>query len=241
MNRILRIKLIANPKKEWALKLSKKVAQLLKRNGYAISDKSAEITVCIGGDGTILHANHEKKISGAVLAIGSDSSHICQVNRKEWRKILNLIKTKKTERHILLKTKIGGKKYNAINDVVVHTHDYRVVEIEVNVINSGSKYLSKSHWFEGDGIIVSTPLGSSGYAYSAGGEIINPAGKKLIQTVPICAYKRRFKPHLINVKSEVLISADRTADFIIDGIYIKRLKPGEKVFVKAEGFVDFLR
>jgi len=237
----MKIKLIANPKKKWAINLAAKVLSLLKKNKHKVVNNLADITVCIGGDGTILHANFDKTISGSVLAIGSDSSHMCQINKKNWKKdLLRFLRSKKRKRYPMLKIKSGKKTYCAVNDVVIHTHDYRVIEIMVLIRNSKNNYFSVPHKFEGDGIIVSSSLGSTSYAYSAGGKIIVPATKKVMELVPICPYKRRFKPHIFDRYTDVLVSSDRTCDFIIDGILISRLKPRHSIHVSVEGEIEFV-
>jgi len=228
----MRIKLIINRKKQWAVSFGKKVSSFLKKNKFIVTNKNADVTVCIGGDGTILYSYHKGWIHGPVLGIGSKSSHICQLKKENWSKhILRILKKNKKQKRLTLSAR-AGKTFESVNDVVVHTHDYRVIELSV-VIDR------KKHSFEGDGVIVSTPTGSPAYAYSAGGPLISSRDMN-IEVVPICPYKRKFSPVVLNKNSVIKVSADRTSDLVIDGIYIKRLKPKEKVSIKKGNGIDFL-
>jgi NAD+ kinase len=97
----------------------------------------------------------------------------------------------------------------------------------------------KSFVFEGDGLILSTPTGSSAYAYSAGGKIMHRNARK-IQLVPICAYKRTLKPMVLGEDAEISVVSDRTADLILDGIYIRRLLAGERLSVRRGKDIAFI-
>lgn len=235
----MKIKIIPNPQKKWAFLLSKKLKDVLIKNGHLVVDDKADVTICIGGDGTILYANHDKIISGAVLAIGSDSSQICQINKKEWKtNLFKFLNSSKRQACIMLKATVGKEFYFAVNDVVLHTHDYRLIRVSIKLSQAN---MHTQKFFDGDGIIISTPIGSTAYAYSAGGSVIKPFSSKKIGVVPICPYKRVFKPLVANRHSLIHLHSDRTADLIVDGIYLKRLKPKEKLTVKSESKIVFVR
>ena len=92
----------------------------------------------------------------------------------------------------------GGRTLSSggsLNDIVVHRQgDMRVVEYNVYV---NKKFLKS---YRADGIIVSTPTGSTAYSLSAGGPIVEP-GSKLFIITPIC-------PHTLNSRSVVLSAED---------------------------------
>jgi len=93
--------------------------------------------------------------------------------------------------------------------------------------------------FDGDGIIAATPLGSAAYAYSAGGKKLK-SGLGKFELVPICPYKRAFRPKTIPSGREACISCDRSASLVIDGIFIGKIRHGEKVRIKKGKPVVFL-
>ena len=162
----MKIKVIHNPLKEWTRKTASEVRKLL-RGTHEIVEKGADVTICIGGDGTIFYANHQKRLEGVILGIGSKSSYICQLRRDNWKRKLYGKLNEKTDKVPILEYYVGGKKGTAINDAVVHTKDYRVVEIFADVDGKKSS-------FYGDGLIVSSAIGSSCYSYSAGGKKYPP-------------------------------------------------------------------
>ena len=229
----MKAKILRNTKKSWTSKAEKERISFLKKNKVQIVKQGADVTICLGGDGTIFYFNHIGKIEGSVLAIGTDSSHICQLKNHNWKsKLLIFLKRNKTESRITLNVIIGKKKFSAINDVVLHTVDYRVIETTVKINNS-----KKS--FDGDGIIIATPTGSTAYAYSAGGLIIDEKAEA-IEVVPICPYKRSVAPSIVHNDRRITFYADRVSDLVIDGIFIKKLKPKESVKVEKGKNISFL-
>lgn len=220
----MELKIIPNPRKPWARKLANDVRAFLGKE-HRFMRKGADATICIGGDGTILYANHKKSLEGAVLGMGSEKSYVCQLERYSWKKkIRKLLESKKKVKIMTLDAQIGNKKFNALNDFVIHATSYRVVEMDVR---AGARHSS----FEGDGMIVSTPLGSAAYAYSAGGKKLKPTARK-IELVPICAYKRAFRPAILAAGANVSIKAGDNCAFITDGVFVRNLNKGEIVRIK---------
>lgn len=227
------VKIISNPQKQWAQETAKEVGEFLLSASFEVVEKNADATICIGGDGTILFANHQGKLEGAVLGIGGDRSVICQLRKDNWKDNLdNILKNGKIERRLMLSATAGEKTYTAINDFVVHSKDYRVIWLDVEI--SGER-----HRFEADGVIISTPIGSHAYAYSAGGKKLNFRSRK-IEVVPICPYKREFNPMVLPNAASVTISAERDVGFVVDGIFIRDLGKDEKVTVRASGYLEFV-
>lgn len=232
----MNVKILANMRKDWALKLSRSIGSFLSSRGFSISHSSADATICIGGDGTIFHYAYFKKTSGSIVGIGSKTSSICQFQHEKlsMASLVNALKNNKTEKRLTLSASSDSlnKSFHSLNDLVLHTHDYRVITITL-------KTGGKTYKFEGDGIIISTPTGSSAYCYSAGGKILDRTERK-ISIVPICPYKRSLKPTIVNEDAEITISANRTSDFIIDGIYVGRLQPETRLHIKKGKDVEFL-
>jgi NAD+ kinase len=228
----MRIKIIANPKKDWAKELARELAAFITQNPkHKTVRRNADATICIGGDGTILYANYKKRIEGAILGIGSDKSYICQLHRDDWMgSIASLLESGKTVKVMTLDCSIGDKKFNVLNDAVVHATHYRVAEMNVSTETRNTKLETQ---FEGDGMIISTALGSAAYAYSAGGEKTGPIERKLI-VVPICPYRRAFSPRVLPEDGRVSITVGSDCAFIIDGIFVRRLRKGE-IVVASKG------
>ncbi|MBI5046692.1 NAD(+)/NADH kinase [Candidatus Micrarchaeota archaeon] len=242
----MKIKIITNPKKEWAIQLEKELhaffTQLNKGREsikptdaafYRVVRRNADLTICIGGDGTILYASHRKRLEGPVLAIGSETSYICQVNKNNWRsELIPLIEKGNKIKILTLNCEIGAKKYNALNDFVIHATHYRVAEMHTT-INSQPTIA-----FQGDGMIFSTALGSAAYAYSAGGEKLEPTERK-ISVVPICPYKRAFIPSVLEENSTISVTVGSDCAFINDGIFVRSLRRGEIIKIEKGKYIEF--
>ena len=94
-----------------------------------------------------------------------------------------------------------NKKSNfiAANDIVIDRgKSARIMQTDL--------YISKSllNSFKGDGLIISTPNGSTGYALSAGGPII-PPNLKVISITPICPHSLSARPVIVNSKEDIVI------------------------------------
>lgn len=228
----MRIKVIANPKKDWAKSLSREISAYLSKGGkHTIVKQGADATICIGGDGTILYANHKDRLEGAILGIGSDKSYICQIHRNEWQNsLVRILESRSMIRIMTLEGEVGGRSYRAINDLVVHATKYRVVELELGIGMEGAGSIQKSS-FEGDGVIFSSSVGSTGYAYSAGGSRHSPVERSIV-VVPICPYKRTFAPKTVDENTGSSLTVGRDCAFIVDGVFVRNLKAGEKLSVK---------
>lgn len=229
----MKFKIIANPSKEWAGKVAKEVEAFLKAKKQEIAKEGEDIAVLIGGDGTIFY--NKGCFSGAVFAIGGKQSMVCQAKEGNWKPMLEkTIKKPRIEERTALSVKVNGKEVGwAINDAVVHARRHNFVEITV-------KAQGQVHEFGGDGVIVATPTGASGYAYSAGGFIVEPSNF-LLEIVPICPYMRKFRATLAPVASEIEISAKGAADLVLDGQKIIELEERDTVQVNGNRIVRFVK
>ncbi len=119
--------------------------------------------------------------------------------------------------------------YCVLNDAVVNTSALaRMIEIECFV---GAHYVTT---FRADGIIVSTPTGSTAYSLSAGGPIVHPDVSAIIVT-PICPHMLTNRPLVISDQSEVrlrLRTAREEATLTLDGQVGFALHAGDEVMVR---------
>jgi NAD+ kinase len=218
----MKAKILHNPKKKWAIELSKKVKAFLAQKNVAESPKKADFTVIVGGDGTILY--YRSKLEGPVLGIGSDKSFICQCTRENWEEALSAFLAKPAyEERMMLLVSIGKKKYNALNEVAILSKAHEVLTLSVDI---GQDSCS----FDADGVVLSTPTGSTAYAYAAGGPVIEPT-LEVFSLVPVAPDKRLFDPMVISSSHTVRMSSDSDAHLVIDGEKPISLGKGEKVKV----------
>lgn len=165
----------------------------------------ADMLLCFGGDGTILHAAKDATSHGVpILGINLGSiGFMAELEESE----LNLVGRIPTgnytvEERMMLQVRVfRGKQviYDqvALNDAVISKGSIaRVAELDVTADST----TLISH-LSGDGVIVSTPTGSTAYSMSAGGPIVEPSSDMLIIT-PICAHQLSARP--------LVLSAERT-------------------------------
>ena len=161
--------------------------------------KSADMLVCFGGDGTILHAAKDANAFHVpVLGVNLGSvGFMAELEQGELSMLSRLAAGKYTiESRMMLDVVVrreGKIIYSdlALNDAAVTKGAVaRVVDLEVY----GDKVLISS--FSADGVIISTPTGSTAYSMSAGGPIVEPTAENIIVT-PIC-------PHALSARSFVL-------------------------------------
>lgn len=161
--------------------------------------KSADMLICFGGDGTILHAAKDANACHVpVLGVNLGSvGFMAELEQGEVSMLSRLAAGKYTiESRMMLDVVVrreGKIVYSdlALNDAAVTKGAVaRVVDLEVY----GDKVLISS--FSADGVIISTPTGSTAYSMSAGGPIVEPTAENIIVT-PIC-------PHALSARSFVL-------------------------------------
>ncbi|HEY5627750.1 MAG TPA: NAD(+)/NADH kinase [Nitrospira sp.] len=120
-----------------------------------------------------------------------------------------------------------------LNDVVVSKGTLaRMIELSISI---QGRFVTN---LRGDGLIVSTPTGSTGYSLSAGGPIINPAVHSLILT-PISPHTLTHRPLIVPDESEIdvtLTSKDEGAMATLDGQVGVALTQGDTVVLKASEF-----
>lgn len=166
--------------------------------------ENTECVITIGGDGTLLQAAHDL-INRDVVFLGMNKGHLGFLAETGSDNIDNTLERLlqddiKIENRMMLTGKIYRNsklicESVALNDIVIHRNGgIRVSDYKVFVNNL---ILNE---YRADGIIISTPTGSTAYNLSAGGPIVEPNAKLMVLT-PICA-------HSINGRSIILSSKD---------------------------------
>ena len=124
-----------------------------------------------------------------------------------------------------------GEKYlgNAINDVVVSKGGVaRMLRLGLHINNT---HLMN---YQADGLIVSSPTGSTAYSLSAGGPILNPTIRALLLT-PICAHTFQMRPLVVGENDEIRLEvANVHQDIIVtlDGQESFYIQPGDEIIVR---------
>ncbi len=172
-------------------------APVLEREALAAR---CDLAIVVGGDGTLLHAARGL-VEADVAVLGVNLGRLgflADVSPEEIPERLAeiLAGDYEEERRTLLHTSVlrDGVEISqgdALNDVVVHKCDIaRMIELETRVDDR------LMHVLRADGLIVATPTGSTAYALSGGGPIIDPALNALV-LVPICPHTLSNRPVVV--------------------------------------------
>ena len=195
----------------------------------------ADLLVCFGGDGTILHAARDATLHGVpILGVNMGSvGFMAELEYGELSLLSKVAAGKYTiESRMMMDVRVTheGKVICsdvALNDAVITKGAVaRVIDLAVygdNVLISN---------FSGDGIIISTPTGSTAYSMSAGGPIVEPTAENIIVT-PICAHALTAKSFVLGhdraVTAKMGKLARKTAYLSVDGGRAVKLSGGDAV------------
>jgi NAD+ kinase len=245
---------LVNPSRPEAISAARELAPLLFSAGfslYTISDidiegikkvaaedlPDIELAVVLGGDGTILRAA-EVTLARKIPLLGINLGHVgflAEVNRPTIKAIAQSIidKSYVSENRMVLQFGIerGGKVVSngwALNEVTVERDATTMVELFVEIDRR-----PLSHW-GCDGVICSTPTGSTAYAFSAGGPVLWPEIEALV-LLPISAHALFSRPMVVSPKSEIIITVESSAALLsADALRKIPLQLGDRVIITRD-------
>lgn len=209
--------------------------------------KIADIIITIGGDGTIIRfAKRAALDNKPVLGINAGRmGYLANIEQNELE-LISKLKSKEffIEKRMMLSCQLceNGRvinEYTALNDAVISSGFIsRIIDISAGVGGDSISYRA-------DGIIVSTPTGSTAYSMSAGGPIIDPLTESFCIT-PICSHSLSAKPILLGAQNTIKLKAfskKRTEIFLtIDGRKVAQMRPFTEVRVtKSDKTVQLIR
>lgn len=197
-----------------------------------------DLIAVFGGDGTILAtAKYATDNQVPIIAINVGTvGFLSSFEEKDLQTALNLILSDNlsfTEKTTLKILTSDGEEFFALNDAVIERQknntDITVVAKLDFAIDNKSVYKLSC-----DGIIVSTPTGSTAYSLSAGGVILTPDLKSFIAT-PICSHSLYTRPIVFRDDKTVSVAVMKnscSAILSVDGRAVKTLKSGDKVSIE---------
>lgn len=175
-------------------------------------DSGFDFVCVIGGDGTILKtARYYANYDTPILGINRGRlGYLSQSDEKDITKIVTAIKNKTYSIQERIMIKSG--KYTALNDFVVKGSSCtRTAKFALSI---NDKYVCD---YVADGIIISTPTGSTAYGLSAGGPILSPKVEGLV-IVPICPHSLTSRPLVVPTSEKISIrTLDEKMNIAIDG------------------------
>ena len=227
--------LIISDKNKKSLYIKKKVNKILSKQKL----KKSNIVIVIGGDGFMLQTlKKSRNIKKSFYGINSGNYGFLMNKFSEKNLIRFILKSKSINISPLEMTaNIGTKKIKslAINEVSILRQSRQAANLS---IKNNSKNVIKK--LVSDGVLVSTPAGSTAYNLSVNGPILNLDSKK-ISIAPISAFRpRRWSGKIVSYKSKIIITNldtnKRPVSAVADNFEVRNIK---KVTVKVQNKIKF--
>jgi NAD+ kinase len=247
-----KIAIFYNPRKSEAAKKALVLQQAFKKysietiihetkrssDDWGVLDSSFDFVIALGGDGTFLLSS-KQVIRHKIPLLGVNFGHLGFLSEYGDIEIEELTEEIIAENFLIEERSIleaeesqSAIKVIALNDIAVNR------SLSANLLHT-DLYVDSDllHSFRSDGIVICTPTGSTAYALSAGGAVMDP-NIKAFQIVPIAAHSLSSRPHVISDNQEIVLdSKDSNAAFVMqaDGQELISLNPGTKIrFYKSK-------
>jgi NAD+ kinase len=249
--------LVCNPGREQAITAATELAKDFQSAGFSlftISDVSIsgvvkcdieslpqlEVAVVLGGDGTILRAAEATRVQQIPL-LGVNLGHVgflAEVDKPPLQTIVKAISERSYVVDSRMVLKYAVKREGeivaegwALNEVTVEREKTTMVELFLEI--DGRPI---SRW-GCDGLICSTPTGSTAYAFSAGGPVVWPEVDALV-VLPISAHALFSRPLVISPKSQIVVQVDSPeAVLSADSLRNFMLANGDRVHITKDSHV----
>jgi NAD+ kinase len=222
----------------------KDTAKSLGVAGRTIPESGADAVIVVGGDGTILRTI--QKMDRQIPVIGINWGEVGFLADLEPSDALEFIKKMSRGFPVEERMRISLSRDNtcfgnALNEaLIVTTRPAKMLKFSVIIDGVTTEQ------FRADGLLISTPTGSTAYAMSAGGPIVDPRIQGFL-LVPLAPYLLSSRPHLISSDRnlEVKLESSKSANLVIDGQKTVELGTSMTMMVKRSEcpalFVDIRR
>lgn len=204
------------------------------------SEAKPEVLFAFGGDGTILRAA-ARAVSLNIPVCGVNFGRIGFLSEADADSFETLLRAYQERKYrvetcmLLCCTLQDGREFLCVNDALLYKRAFSgVIDINVNIdgIDAGTVFC--------DGIVISTPIGATGYSISAGGPVIAPGLEATIIT-PICPHSLCFRPIIAAPDAKLRFVMHSPGFLAVDGERVARLHSAEEIYIgRAEACVKFL-
>ena len=179
-------------------------------------DSPSDLVVVVGGDGTILHSVQQMEKQVPVLGINwGEVGFLADLEPDEAKGFIRALRPGfAIEPRMRISLEVDGKVLGqALNEALIVTSRPAKMLRFVVVVDG-----IPAERFRADGLLISTPTGSTAYAMSAGGPIVDPRIEGFL-LVPLAPYMLSSRPHLISNERSVEIGLEsaKPATLVIDG------------------------
>ncbi len=228
------------------IEIEKRVTDVLtKYSEYSanIKDMDSDIVLCIGGDGTVLYAQHtlsKKKIPVLSINMGT-VGFLTEVDPEDIFECMDQLLSYDffIEERMQLDINCDDEWKTVLNELVLMTNQpAKMLDLTVCL---DDEVVDEIH---ADGLIISTPSGSTAYAMSAGGPIVDPRVDAAL-IIPICPFKLNSRPIIVPSSSTITIKfnrVDKKAVAVLDGVTEKVFSHKDEIKIrKSEHNAHFVR
>jgi NAD+ kinase len=252
--RVNTVLIIANLDKEGAAVLLDEMRAWLAGRGIRVSvisfngkpqppeAGSHDLAISLGGDGTVLYCARllaETNIPILPVNLGN-FGFITEISKEEWKDAFEKYEAGKLRigKRVLLQIEVfrEGKEVfavSALNDMVISSGSISKL-LRLSAFVSGYPIVR----YRADGVIVSTPTGSTAYSAAAGGPMLHPE-MEAMQLVPICPFSLSYRPLVIPASEDVSIQVDegQRTDVMLtsDGQDVFPLREKDQIHVSVAG------
>ncbi|MBR0515880.1 MAG: NAD(+)/NADH kinase [Eubacterium sp.] len=196
-----------------------------------INDRDAIIV--LGGDGTMLrvaYVSRSKKLPMIGVNLGT-VGFLAEVEDSRMEEMVDRLMAGdyKVDEKMILSGSINGENYMAVNDIVVYrSGKLRVIAVKL--------YVNDVYYetYTGDGVIISTPTGSTAYNLSVGGPLVAPNAKVVI-IAPVAPHSLTGKTFVFSAEDKITVEIedkldidDYTIEIAFDALENKRLYDGDR-------------
>lgn len=245
--------IVVNKQKDVGLEVTDHIMDFMKKKGItcSIADNSegdpgdryvsnipedARCIIVLGGDGTMLQAarsvvNRDIPLIGVNLGT---LGYLTEIEKSGIDEALTKIINDEyiTEERMMLYGELNGEHDYALNDIVISRQNTAAINYNIFV---NDLYLCSYH---ADGIIISTPTGSTGYNMSAGGPIVEPSGNMILIT-PICPHTLNSRSLVLSPETKVVVEIGEGRDKMpqravasFDGKAMPLMNTGDKIYIE---------
>ena len=209
--------------------------------------ENTDLVLVIGGDGSFIHAAKDAAVhKKSVLCINAGNlAFLAGLEGNELNLLENLISgdfvsDKRMMLEVFLKDNSGEKLLGyCLNDVVIARYgEIKLIDLDVYCNDR------KINSYRGDGVVVSTPTGSTAYAWSAGGPVIDP-DLRCITLTPICTHSPLNRTFVFNENSVLTVKSSKLSQKICistDGDKSLELNDNSEIIIKkSDYYAEFIR
>lgn len=236
--KLIKMEVQCYAKKEFLEKINPELAKKFQEIEEEDFERFIDVLISFGGDGTMLSAaNLLLKSNIPIMGVNVGKlGFLAEYSIHELDKaLIDLVEGNfRVVDRSVLEGEVKEKKYFALNDIVVEKRgSSRMITVSAY---TNDHYIGD---YRGDGLIVTTPTGSTAYSLSCGGPILSPSTKVICLT-PIAPHSLTYRPLVLPDTNEIelkVFSPTGEANFVADGRTVVPIQNNESIKIRKSDYV----